>query len=216
MLRAFALELPFYQYFPPIREDFDDTTYAKILDEDPTRATPRGTWKASALKVFGGHTLKIPHKGFRLNPEWLRAKMDTSLGEMADIESWELGGDWWNGAFHLIDGEYRTSAIHHHWKDGDVEPRGWSGLVYLSPDAPAEAGTSIWRDKRTGLCAAAYGTVFSPNRSLFELAYVVENRFDRLVLFRENVLHAAEPGFGEGKSARLTQTFFFRTSRTSD
>jgi len=30
------------------------------------------------------------------------------------------------------------------------------------------------------------------------------------VLFRENVLHRAEHGFGHGKKARLTQTFFFQ------
>ena len=49
--------------------------------------------------------------------------------------------------------------------------------------------------------------------SEFELAYLAENRFNRAVLFRENVWHRLEHGFGEGTEARLTQTLFFETDR---
>jgi len=46
--------------------------------------------------------------------------------------------------------------------------------------------------------------------SRVKLALMAENRFNRLVLFRENVLHRAEDGFGQtAQNARLTQTFFF-------
>jgi hypothetical protein len=42
----------------------------------------------------------------------------------------------------------------------------------------------------------------------------VENCFNRLVLFRENILHRAEPGFGDSPATgRLTQTFFFRSNK---
>ena len=93
-----------------------------------------------------------------------------------------------------------------------VDPRGWSGLVYLSPDAPQKHGTTIWRERSTQKCIATRGDKYVEDMSGFDLALTIENRFNRLVLFRENVLHRAGNGFGTNpNNARLIQTFFFES-----
>jgi hypothetical protein len=59
--------------------------------------------------------------------------------------------------------------------------------------APPESGTTLWRDRQSGRCVARAGAVFSRDTDSFEQVFTVENRFNRLALFRENVLH--RPGF---------------------
>jgi hypothetical protein len=204
-IRALGRKRPFVQYSPPLAEQVGEEIAAKYRHH-------LGTWSSTALSTFMGLTVLKPVEGFAYRPDSLRERLAQLLGESIPPVSWQTGGDRWNGVFHLIDGDWAAGrgSMHHHYKPGDVD-RGWSGLVYLSPDAPASSGTSIWRDKRTGLCVAGYGPKFDDDVRNFELALLVENRFNRLVLFRENVIHRAEHGFGYGKNARLTQTFFFCT-----
>ena len=83
------------------------------------------------------------------------------------------------------------------------------GNVEVVTDAPPSAGTIFWRHRQSGLCVAPFDAPFTTDISGFELALSVENRFNRAVLFRENIWHRVEHGFGEGKAARLTQTLFF-------
>jgi hypothetical protein len=207
-MRAAALALPFVQYAPPLAED---------VGEAEAAAYPRkfGRWLTSTYLVWHGQRIRNAFPGTRIHPAWLREKIANLLGEKIELDSWEWGGDGWNGAFHLIEGAWPNSAIHHHYKPGDVDARGWSGVIYLSPDAPPSAGTSIWRDRTTGKCVAPLGGTFRHDTDSFEQVLLVENRFNRLVLFRENVLHRGEHGFGKGETARLTQSFFFRTVRQS-
>ena len=174
----------------------------------------RPAWLSSALLRYRGQTVKYPKPGFRYAPTEIRKKFSTLLNENVSENTWRDTGDWWNGAFHIQfeAWHHNRAAIHHHYKDGDISSRGWSGVVYLSPNAPADAGTSIWKENSTGLCIAKQGTKFDADQSNFELVFKVENRFNRLVLFRENVLHRLEHGFGTSiDDARLVQTFFFNS-----
>jgi hypothetical protein len=206
-IRALALKQSFIQYSPPLVEQVGEAVAARYRGQG-------GLWLSSALFVFAGKIVRSPFTGFAYRPVTLRDRLQKVVAESISQHSWENGGDGWNGVFHLIDASWTPyrGSIHHHYKPGDVE-RGWSGLVYLSPDAPPSSGTSIWRDKTTGLCVASYGAKFEYELPRFELALLVENRFNRLLLFRENVLHRAEHGFGVGRNSRLTQTFFFCTER---
>jgi hypothetical protein len=70
---------------------------------------------------------------------------------------------------------------------------------------PPWSGTSIWRHKDTGKCIASPGIRYYRSDVLdhFQLALLVENHYNFLVLFQENVLHRVETGFGTGKGARL-------------
>lgn len=209
-IRELGLQMMFRPYSPPSADLVGPDMAARYAGE-------RGLWASSAVVAYLGHKVRNPFIGERYNPSFLADRLAAVVSETVDRDTWKFGGDYWNGAFHLIDGEWIAGrgSIHHHFQPRDVEPRGWSGVVYLSPDAPPSSGTSIWREKATGLCVAAFGPKFDANVSNFELALLLENRFNRLVLFRENVLHRAEHGFGQGKQARLTQTFFFRTTRAS-
>lgn len=202
-VRADALSRRFVRYGPPD---------PAILGEEAAAAA-RGSarpWFATAFLAYHGRPCENPFVGYRANPPELRDRLAGIVGEAVRAETWELGGDGWNGAFHLIeDGPDRGAGmVHHHYKPGDIATRGWSGLVYLSPDAPPEAGTSIWRERASGRCVAGFGARFDVGDG-FERVLRVENRYNRLVLFRENVLHRVEQSFGLGLDARLTQTFFF-------
>jgi hypothetical protein len=206
-VRELALRQTFYQYSPPLAEQVGAAIAGQHVDKRPA-------WMSSALLRYWGQTVRHPQPGFRYAPPTIRQRLESLLDEHIDSATWTDGGDWWNGAFHLqFDSWHRNrAAIHHHYKDGDVTPRGWSGVVYLTPDAPADAGTSIWRDRSSGLCIAPNGASFDSDERHFELVLTIENRFNRLVLFRENVLHRLERGFGKSPDdARLVQTFFFRS-----
>jgi hypothetical protein len=203
-IRALALRQEFVQYSPPLPEQVGEELAAQYSDNARVLST--------SLYSFTGKRVLHPVEGFRYNSQWLRLKLSRLLNETISTGSWKWGGDWWNGAFHLRERGESLSSIHHHYKKGDVEPRGWSGVVYLSPDGETRSGTSVWRSRTTRLCVAGYGSEFHSDVANFDLAYLVENRFNRLVLFRENVLHRAERGFGLGKDSRLVQTFFFSTA----
>lgn len=205
-VRTLALGQEFVQYSPPLAEQVGEEQAGS-----PEFADTTSRWLATALYTYRGEKVAHPVSGFRHHGPEVQARLADVTGAEIEPDSWALGGDGWNGAFHLRTEGKSAVSIHHHYRDGDVAPKGWSGLVYLSPDAPSDAGTSIWRHKGTGKCIAPKGAVYERDESAFEKVYTVECRFNRLVLFRENVLHRAEHGFGEYKSARLTQTFFFRT-----
>lgn len=209
-VRRIALGVPYFQYHPPTADQVGATA-GKFAGLEPS-------WFSTALVRYGGQDVHDPELGFRYNPPRLRRRFEMLLGESVVTDSWESGGDWWNGAFHHINEHWHAAgaAIHHHYRDGDVYPRGWSGVVYLSPGAPPWSGTSIWRHKDTGRCVAAQGVLYYRGPDIddhFELAFLIENHYNRLVLFRENVLHRVETGFDAGSDARLTQTFFFQTER---
>lgn len=206
-VRRLALAQTFYQYSPPLREQVGEAVAARFAD-------PRPAWVSSSLLRYHGETVAHPQPGYRHASPDVRRAMADLLGEDVTAETWDEMGDWWNGAFHIQYDAWNRGSIHHHFKEGDVAPRGWSGVVYLCPDAPPEAGTTIWRDKTTGRCIASSGALFEKDPARFELALLVENQFNRLVLFRENVLHRAEPGFGTTpETGRMTQTFFFHAER---
>lgn len=212
-IRSIALAKTFFQYSPPLEEQVGPEV-AQMYSANYSDTRP--AWLSSSLLRYLGRDVLQPQQGFRHAPPMLREQIAALLGENVTPETWDNMGDWWNGAFHVMNeawGEGR-GAIHHHYKLGDVAPRGWSGLVYLTPDAPPEVGTTIWLDKTTGKCIASKGAKFYQDASKFDLALLVENRFNRIVLFRENVLHRAEHGFGTtNETARLTQTFFFHSER---
>lgn len=206
-MRAAALDRRFVQYIPP-----DPAIVGEQLAA--ANAHRRGRWLTSAFVIYHGAVAENPFIGTRLTPDTLRHRLEGLVGEPIDEESWRTGGDYWNGAFHLLEAGFEVGAgvIHHHYKPRDVEGRGWSGVIYLSPDASPSAGTSFWRNRATGRCVASFGASYSFAPEDFELAYFAENRFNRLLLFRENVWHRVEHGFGAGKDARLTQTLFFKIS----
>jgi hypothetical protein len=99
----------------------------------------------------------------------------------------------------------------------------WAGIIYLTPNAPVEAGTAFFRHRDTGIDRVDRNdpnTDFNSTDILddihmnkWERTMTVGNIFNRLVLFRGTLYHRSDlPGFGDSKyDCRMTQTFFFDT-----
>jgi len=130
---------------------------------------------------------------------------------------------WWdteqyNGAFQY------TTAADRSWIHAD-QTSNWAGVCYLTPDAPATAGTGLFRHKSTGLYSAPknedgsldmdYLSIInqdSQDMTKWERIDTLANKYNRLVLYRGDIFHMSLDYFGKDKyDGRLFQTFFFNT-----
>lgn len=94
----------------------------------------------------------------------------------------------------------------------------WAGVWYLTPEAPLESGTLFYRSKKTGchrcpqdeeLVRQTYGN-HHHDQTAWEVCDRVANRFNRLVLWRGDLIHSSGPGFGHDvKDCRMVQVYFF-------
>ena len=98
----------------------------------------------------------------------------------------------------------------------------WAAVIYLTPDAPPQSGTSFYRHKETKIFhnsqidwAAGQGTkVFNQHTFVdstpYEMVDTVGNVFNRLVLFDGGLIHSGVNYFGwDISSSRLFHIFFF-------
>jgi hypothetical protein len=96
----------------------------------------------------------------------------------------------------------------------------WAGIIYLTPDAPFETGTSLVAHKKTKIrtnedsriyeCFRDLGEPYFLDGTHFEEVDVVGNVFNRLVIWDARSIHAARKYFGNNKNnCRLFQVFFF-------
>lgn len=76
----------------------------------------------------------------------------------------------------------------------------WAGVLYLTPNAPLESGTGLYREDGNGG---------------YELVTALGNVYNRLVLYRGDLFHSSMlPGFGTTpETGRLTQVFFFNAEQ---
>ena len=93
----------------------------------------------------------------------------------------------------------------------------WAAMIYLTPDAPPEAGTSFYRHKHTKIRHNSHPDIMSCfNQKTFvdgtpyELVDTVGNLYNRLVIFDGGLIHAASDYFGwDIASSRLFHMYFF-------
>lgn len=97
-----------------------------------------------------------------------------------------------------------------------VDIQEYAGIIFLTPDAPPQAGTSFFRSKytrKTKVAKKGDDIVFKNgflDPAEFELVDIVGNVFNRLVLFDAHMIHAASTYFGNRlENGRLFQLFFF-------
>lgn len=115
--------------------------------------------------------------------------------------------DGYNGSFQVVTEKQRT------WWHRDKTD--YSTLLYLSPNAPASAGTSIYVHKKLGISLETPETAKelsddSNNHEAWELVDKIGYKFNRLVLFCGRYTHRADGYFGSCKdTGRLTQVFFY-------
>ena len=125
---------------------------------------------------------------------------------------------WWPEQYNTSF-QYTTAKddtwIHH-------DPTNWAAVLYLTPDAPLESGTAIYRNKESKISmydrnnpSTDYNdnTDEITNLDKWEPIVQVSNIFNRLVIYRGEYYHRSMlPGFGDSVyNGRLFQTFFFNT-----
>lgn len=160
------------------------------------------------------------HKGQRSRERFLfpgiKERFETLLGR--PIKNWEEHG--FNGVFQFcVEGEQLVIHSDH---------QNWAAVVYLTPDAPPDAGTTFYRSKATGLRYAPTeadairlgrttselerdtygGKLLDPTH--WDAVDVVGNVYNRLSLWNARMIHGASKYFGTGPAdGRLFHMFFF-------
>ncbi|HEX8887967.1 MAG TPA: DUF6445 family protein [Pyrinomonadaceae bacterium] len=144
------------------------------------------------------------------------------------IEYWEedlTAIESCNGVFFsaFSKGRYaETVGIHYD------TPSSWVMLlIYLTPDAPYDAGTSLWQHRKTGLIAkptendvkrlginvSALNEMLekdNKSRRYWKEIDRVGNVYNRAVIFPSRLLHSATKHFGSNRfNGRLYQSFHF-------
>ena len=98
----------------------------------------------------------------------------------------------------------------------------WAGMIYLTPGAPVQCGTSTWQHRETKIHysndinwgAGEGNKVFNQktfcDRTPYDEVDRFGNVFNRLVLFDGHLIHSASQYFGSDKyDSRLWHMFFF-------
>lgn len=116
-----------------------------------------------------------------------------------------------NGRFQVC---FESDAIPYH-----IDGQSMAGILFLTPNAPIEAGLSIFRGKQTGLrrrtedrdlMDRTFGGGAEFDRNRWEEVDRIGNFYNRLVLFDAQVPHGASAYFGTTpENGRLFQNFFF-------
>ncbi len=128
-----------------------------------------------------------------------------------DVMRWAI-----STSFQIVGAEYGSGLIH---QDKNTI---FAGVLYLTPDAPLDSGTSLFRKNKT-FDEAVYkkGIVDNDERfknkqpidfsyhSMFDEVVRVNNVYNSLILFEGDIHHCANNFFGDTpENSRLAQVFF--------
>ena len=160
------------------------------------------------------------HKGERSTSKYIldgtKERLENILGKT--ITNWNHGG-YANGVFQFCTAD--QPIVYH------VDQQMYAGMVYLTPDAPPQTGTSMYRSKVTGISSFSgqdsrmgqeyLDTFKGSNNEMnfydgtqFEKIDDVGNVYNRLVIFNSSQIHAATEYFGDAiDNARFFHMFFF-------
>ena len=160
------------------------------------------------------------HKGQRSNSRFIldgtKEKLERVLGKK--ITNWNNGG-YANGVFQFCTAD--QPIVYH------VDSQMYAAMVYLTPDAPPQTGTAMYRSKVTGISSFPgqesrmgneyVNTFRGTNKEMnfydgtqFEKIDDIGNVYNRLVIFNSSQLHAATEYFGDAiDNARFFHMFFF-------
>lgn len=159
-----------------------------------------------------------PHKIKKLVEQKFRIRIAYWERDLEAIEA--CNGVFFSAFAH--GGRAETAAVH------SDEPPSWMMLlVYLTPGAPYECGTSLWQHRATGLIAEPTkkdaerlgATVGELKAKLLRDSQIrsrwieidrIGNVFNRAVMFPGGLLHSATKHFGSNRyNGRLYQSFHF-------
>ena len=159
------------------------------------------------------------HKGERATTRFVldgtKEKLESIIGK--EITNWNHAS-YANGIFQFCTAD--QPIVYH------VDSQTYAGVVFLTPDAPPESGTSFFRSKFTGEYKYAgeardtqsYVDCFKGNSdnmnfydsTNFEKIDEIGNVYNRLALWDASTIHAASTYFGDAiHNARFFHMFFF-------
>ncbi len=128
-----------------------------------------------------------------------------------DVMRWQI-----NTSFQIVEGRFNSGLIH------QDQFTVFAGVLYLTPDAPLNAGTSLFR-KNASYNEDLYSKIIKENddhfknnepidfsyHTMFDEVVRVNNVYNTLILFEGDMHHCANNFFGDTKiNARLAQVFF--------
>lgn len=128
-----------------------------------------------------------------------------------DLMRWQI-----NTSFQIVEGEYAHGLIH---QDQNTV---FAGVLYLTPGAPLDSGTSLFRKNAT-YNEELYLKLIKENderfkhkepidfsyHNMFDEVVRVNNVYNTLILFEGDIHHCANQFFGTTKeNSRLAQVFF--------
>jgi len=131
------------------------------------------------------------------------------LNMEVDMENW---GNEYCGSYQVACGKETT------WIHADMNSD-YSCIVYLHPDPAENSGTSIYKHKETG--SLTYnddvGAIIEKDGSNYDKwikTDTISNKYNRAMIFRGELWHAADDYFGTDiKDGRMFQTFFFNIKK---
>jgi hypothetical protein len=149
--------------------------------------------------------------------EGLKERFEEIMGRKI-LDHTESGYGWYdvgiNGRFQSC--KAGVPSVFH------MDAQKWAGVIYLTPDAPPQSGTSFFRHKQSkkrhsdeiNWEAGEGNLVFNQHTFLdatpYERVDTVGNVFNRLVIFDGKLLHSGHDYFGwDIPSSRFFQIFFF-------
>ena len=160
------------------------------------------------------------HKGQRSTSKFIlegtKEKLEEVIGKK--IKNWNYEG-YANGVFQFCTAD--QPIVYH------VDTQMYAAMVYLTPDAPPQTGTAMYRSKVSGISSFPgnetrmgeeyYNTFKGTNSDMnfydgthFEKIDDVGNVYNRLVIFNSSQIHAATEYFGDAiDNARYFHMFFF-------
>lgn len=130
-----------------------------------------------------------------------------------DVMRWQI-----DTSFQIVEGEYGRGLIH---QDANTV---FAGVLYLTPEAPLNAGTSLFR-KNAKYDEALYWKIIKENdehfknkapidfsyHDMFDEVVRVNNVYNSLILFEGDIHHCANDFFGDTpQNSRLAQVFFVK------
>lgn len=156
--------------------------------------------------------VKMHSAGVRTEAQFLhvapfREEFERILGR--SLTNWD--DNLANGRFQCC---FASDAIPYH-----SDSQSFAGVLFLTPDAPIEAGISFFRGRLGGLrrrssdprlMELTFGGGAEFDRGRWEVIDSIGNIYNRLVLFDAHLAHGASAYFGSTISdGRLFQNFFF-------
>ncbi len=140
-------------------------------------------------------------------PDDLKSAISYWMRPFGGVTEWfESSG--YTGSFQITTANDRTWIHADHYNM-------WAGVCYLTPDAPFTSGTGLFRHRETGQCHRSDRDHESYDVTKWDMIDRVGNKYNRLVIYRGDLFHAALDYFGSDRNdGRLFQTFFFNTVHT--